>query len=52
LKSILAHEYGHLYNKDTAGGSFALFVRRSIQSATDIMETDLVNSWYNPIRKK
>lgn len=48
LKSILAHEHGHLYNKDTAGGSFALFVRRSIKSATDIMEADLVNNWYNP----
>lgn len=48
LESILAHEHGHLYNKDTAGGSFALFVRRSIQNATDIMKRDLVDHWYNP----
>ena len=48
LKSILAHEFGHLCKKDTAGGSFALFVRRSIDSATKMMQNDLVNHWYNP----
>jgi Zn-dependent protease with chaperone function len=30
LKSILAHEYGHFKNEDTAGGGFALSVRRSL----------------------
>lgn len=30
LRSILAHEYGHFRNEDTAGGGFALAVRRSL----------------------
>ena len=30
LRSILAHEHGHYRNADTAGGGFALAVRRSL----------------------
>jgi Zn-dependent protease with chaperone function len=30
FKGILAHEYGHFHNEDTAGGGFALAVRRSV----------------------
>ena len=30
LKAIIAHEHGHLRNEDTAGGAFALAVRRSM----------------------
>ena len=30
FKGILAHEYGHFHNEDTAGGGFAIAVRRSI----------------------
>jgi len=30
FKAILAHEYGHFSNRDTAGGEFALGVRRSL----------------------
>jgi len=30
LKAVLAHEYGHFTNEDTAGGGFALAVRRSL----------------------
>jgi Zn-dependent protease with chaperone function len=30
LKAVLAHEYGHFQNEDTAGGGFALAVRRSL----------------------
>jgi len=30
LRSVLAHEYGHFRNEDTAGGGFALAVRRSL----------------------
>ncbi len=30
LKAVLAHEYGHFRNEDTAGGGFALMVRRSL----------------------
>ncbi len=32
LKAILAHEYGHFQNEDTAGGGFALAVRRSVMT--------------------
>lgn len=32
LKAVLAHEYGHFQNEDTAGGGFALAVRRSLFS--------------------
>jgi Zn-dependent protease with chaperone function len=32
FKAILAHEYGHFHNEDTAGGGFALAVRRSLMS--------------------
>jgi Zn-dependent protease with chaperone function len=32
LKAILAHEYGHFHNADTAGGGFALAVRRSVMT--------------------
>jgi Zn-dependent protease with chaperone function len=48
LKSILAHEYGHFINEDTAGGGFAISVRQSLLR----MVQDLVQSgaatWYNP----
>jgi hypothetical protein len=30
FQAILAHEYGHFSNRDTAGGGFALRVRRSL----------------------
>ena len=30
FKGVLAHEYGHFHNEDTAGGGFALAVRRSM----------------------
>jgi Zn-dependent protease with chaperone function len=30
FKAVLAHEYGHFSNRDTAGGGFALRVRRSL----------------------
>jgi len=30
FKAILAHEYGHFSHRDTAGGGFALSVRRSL----------------------
>lgn len=32
LKAILAHEYGHFSNRDTAGGGLALVVRNAIHS--------------------
>lgn len=35
LKSILAHEYGHFRNEDSAGGGLALAVRRSLHTMAD-----------------
>jgi Zn-dependent protease with chaperone function len=32
LRSVLAHEHGHFRNADTAGGGFALAVRRSLHA--------------------
>ena len=32
LKAILAHEYGHFHNEDTAGGGLARVVRRSLMT--------------------
>jgi Zn-dependent protease with chaperone function len=48
LQAILAHEYGHFSNEDTAGGNFALGVRRSVlQSAVGLAEAG-VAGWHNP----
>jgi Zn-dependent protease with chaperone function len=47
LKAVLAHEYGHFSNRDTAGGGFALAVRRSLV----VMGQTLARrgaAWYNP----
>jgi Zn-dependent protease with chaperone function len=48
LKSILAHEFGHLYNKDTAGGTLALHVRRSIHASAQALAAGGAARWYNP----
>lgn len=48
LKAVLAHEYGHLVNRDTAGGGLALAVRRSVfQMARSLAEGGAA-AWYNP----
>ena len=48
FQAILAHEYGHFSNEDTAGGNFALAVRRSVmQSARGLAEAGVAD-WYNP----
>jgi Zn-dependent protease with chaperone function len=40
LKAVLAHEYGHFRNEDTAGGGFALSVRRSLMlTAVHLVES-------------
>ncbi len=48
LRSIVAHEYGHFTNRDTAGGEFA----RQVQYSVFLMGQRLVYSglarWYNP----
>lgn len=48
LRSVLAHEYGHLVNKDTAGGSFALAVRRSLVRMGHELAISGNARWYNP----
>lgn len=48
LKSILAHEYGHFQNEDTAGGGFALAVRRSLMAMALGLAQGGAAAWYNP----
>jgi tetratricopeptide (TPR) repeat protein len=48
LKSVLAHEYGHFHNEDTAGGGFALAVRRSIFTLVLNLARAGAAAWYNP----
>jgi Zn-dependent protease with chaperone function len=48
LKAILAHEYGHLSNRDTAGGGLALQVRRSILTSAEALASGGAAVWYNP----
>ncbi|MGE3543347.1 MAG: M48 family metalloprotease, partial [Kofleriaceae bacterium] len=48
LRSILAHEYGHFRNQDTAGGGFALAVRRSLFSLIIRLAQSGAAGWYNP----
>jgi Zn-dependent protease with chaperone function len=47
-KAILAHEYGHFVNRDTAGGGMALAVRRSILTMAISMARGGAAGWYNP----
>lgn len=48
FKSILGHEYGHFQNRDTAGGAFALAVRRSLFTMAGNLAKGGVAAWYNP----
>jgi len=49
LRAILAHEYGHFSNRDTAGGDLALAVRRSLlTSALGIARAGSAG-WFNPM---
>ncbi len=48
FKSILAHEYGHFSNRDTAGGGFALAVRRSMHTMARNLAESGAAAWYNP----
>jgi Zn-dependent protease with chaperone function len=49
FKAVLAHEYGHLCNEDTAGGGFALAVRRSLVTMARRLAEGGAASWYNPM---
>ncbi|MCI0655882.1 MAG: M48 family metallopeptidase, partial [Acidobacteria bacterium] len=48
FKAILAHEYGHFSNQDTAGGGFALAVRRSLGNMAAMLAGSGAAAWYNP----
>jgi Zn-dependent protease with chaperone function len=48
LRSILGHEYGHFRNQDTAGGGFALAVRRSLIAMIIRLAQSGAAAWYNP----
>lgn len=48
FKAILAHEYGHFSNRDTAGGGFALSVRRSLLTMAQSLAEGGAAAWYNP----
>jgi Zn-dependent protease with chaperone function/Flp pilus assembly protein TadD len=48
LRAILAHEYGHFTNRDTAGGSFAGLVQRSLHTIARNLAHAGLATWYNP----
>ncbi|HZF12125.1 MAG TPA: M48 family metallopeptidase [Thermoanaerobaculia bacterium] len=48
FKAILAHEYGHFSNRDTAGGGFSLQVRRSVWTMAFHLAQHGAAAWYNP----
>src|SRR6185295_2261026 len=48
FKAILAHEYGHFSNRDTAGGGLALSVRRSLLTMAQGLAEGGAATWYNP----
>jgi Zn-dependent protease with chaperone function len=48
LKAVLAHEYGHFVNRDTAGGGLALAVRRSVLEMGMSLAKGGAATWYNP----
>jgi Zn-dependent protease with chaperone function len=48
FKAILAHEYGHFHNEDTAGGGLALAVRRSLSAMTMQLVARRAASHLNP----
>jgi len=48
FRAVLAHEYGHFSNRDTAGGGFALAVRRSTMHLAIGLAQSGTATWYNP----
>jgi Zn-dependent protease with chaperone function len=48
LRAILAHEYGHFSNRDTAGGGLARQVLISVRSMGMGLAMNGLAAWYNP----
>ena len=47
LSSVLAHEYGHFQNRDTAGGDVALRVNRAMQNfAESLLRRGKIRWWH------
>jgi Zn-dependent protease with chaperone function len=48
LRAILAHEYAHFTNRDTAGGQIARQVHASMQRITVQLTMVGLNNWFSP----
>ena len=48
LRAILAHEYGHFTNRDTAGGNLVQMVQRSLYTIARNLASAGLAKWYNP----
>ena len=48
FRAVLAHEYGHFSNRDTAGGGFAIAVRRSVLKMAHHLAEGGAANWWNP----
>ncbi|HEX7604975.1 MAG TPA: M48 family metallopeptidase, partial [Polyangiaceae bacterium] len=48
FKAVLAHEFGHFKNEDTAGGAFSLAARRSLQEMILALARGGAAGRYNP----
>ncbi len=47
FRAVLAHEYGHFSNRDTAGGDIAFHVNNDIVSFAESMAISGTATWYN-----
>jgi hypothetical protein len=48
FRSVLAHEYGHFSNRDTAGGDIAMRVQKDMQAFYHAMVNAGQATWLNP----
>ncbi len=48
FRAVLAHEYGHFSNRDTAGGNLALQVRASLLRMASRLTARGFAAWFNP----
>jgi Zn-dependent protease with chaperone function len=49
FKAILAHEYGHFSNRDTAGGNVAMQVNASMGNMARQLAVKGLAQWYSPV---
>ncbi len=48
LEAVLAHEYGHFINRDTAGGGFSFSVRLALMDTAHRLARGDAANWFNP----